>query len=1123
MQSKNGKLYPWRIFLTGLTGYLLAALAGVLAGFVFFRFGVYQWLIHLIPQNQPLVRLLGAILLSFLGVGLAGAVYGFLAGLTLYRVDSQGSRRRYILGGAFAYGITYAILLIPLMLLIAFISQYNQGSMKDPKSFLLLFSMIGGIFGLLSGLILSFVTLKVRYSWLPFLTSLGGGALGGLALGFVIWKHNIFLDQSTRQLQLIFFFFYLALTLSGLVGGLLALAFTWVQRRRVRRIDGKVEPRRTQDAVVITAGFLLLILVFNLTSTLINFVTIHTGTTTTSISSETQGVGWNPPLHLAESNPPTAGSAPDLASGPGDQLAAVWISNQDGSTEVVYSYQTGDETSADAAWSDPINVSRSTTVSRHPQLAIGPDGRVHIVWSEETAPGQWEIRYTWCQADSCGPVETLSSVDKDSCSLPFGAQDWPAIAVDTDGGFAVTWNTGAQLAYILSMEDVSPGGIPAACFGHEIDSGTQPRIAADSEGGFSIVYGTTDPDASAPVNLIKVNAEGVGTETGIGQGRFPEIYQSREGIHLAWCSPEGYLNYTAYQSADASVEAITAPACINRPGILQDSQGKMHLVWYSDQVQDNFGNLKAGHFLYESIQMDGKWSPAAVFAELPQSASPSAASLSGGGLSAIWMDTLASVPALLLASQPLYQCSPDSLNHTGKAILDVVQSGQYHPAGYQSPFCENQFTNFIYMPEPNPAFSNLPVTPNGGFDLLRKYIQQARYELLLSNMQWDPDQDELSPGYQVIEGVADLYKQIQANPSAYPRGLTVRILLGNYPNLATFQYGDQIWNVIDDLRNAGVEKMEDPETGWKLEVANYKGSYPHSHTKFIVIDGKQLMAAGFNVSWLHYPVDHPSGKGDNLTDLGMNVEGPVAQPGMAAFDDEWNGSSQLFCSDLAIGKQADTWKHSCEWKSGNSTHVPEVLKYRPAEESSTAFALYRTDIYKESDHAYESALASAGESIDAIHVNFSGEIQCLLNLIAPDTCTFDDNALPWMKAVLEAVEKNHVKVRVIVENANSNGLENRVGIDMLYQKLDSLGLSDLVEIRFFNGRVHMKTALIDQQMLLVGSQNFHYSSFAPSGLLEFVAATDSQAAIQEYQKMFEYYWTASIPAEDAVWGTTDGE
>jgi phosphatidylserine/phosphatidylglycerophosphate/cardiolipin synthase-like enzyme len=326
--------------------------------------------------------------------------------------------------------------------------------------------------------------------------------------------------------------------------------------------------------------------------------------------------------------------------------------------------------------------------------------------------------------------------------------------------------------------------------------------------------------------------------------------------------------------------------------------------------------------------------------------------------------------------------------------------------------------------------------------------------------------------------------------------------------------------VIEDLRKAGVEKMEDPSVGWKLEVSNYKGSYPHSHTKFIVVDGRQLISAGFNISWLHLPADHESGKGDNLTDMAMLIVGPVAQPALADFDDEWTGSSQLYCSDLKIGEESYTWEKSCEWKIGTVSHMPEVLKVRPVEGGSTAFALYRTDVYKEADHAYDAALASAESSIDAIHVNFSAELICMLNIVAPDTCTYE-NTLPWMQSIVDAVEKNHVKMRVIVENANSNGLENRVGIDILEKELTRLGLQDYVEVRFFNGRMHTKSALIDHQLLIVGSQNFHYSSFAKAGLLEFVAATDSEAAIQEYETMFEYYWAQAIPADEAVWGTTD--
>jgi len=156
-------------------------------------------------------------------------------------------------------------------------------------------------------------------------------------------------------------------------------------------------------------------------------------------------------------------------------------------------------------------------------------------------------------------------------------------------------------------------------------------------------------------------------------------------------------------------------------------------------------------------------------------------------------------------------------------------------------------------------------------------------------------------------------------------------------------------------------------------------------------------------------------------------------------------------------------------------------------------------------------------------VNFSADLICWLEIVAPDFCTFDENALPWMKALVDTIDQNHTRVRVIVENANSNGIENRIGYQLLQDELTRRGLNEYVELRFFDGRVHTKSALIDSQLLFVGSQNFHYSSFGPSGLLEFVTATESSEAIQAYQEMFDYYWELAIPDDQAVWGTTGSE
>ena len=193
---------------------------------------------------------------------------------------------------------------------------------------------------------------------------------------------------------------------------------------------------------------------------------------------------------------------------------------------------------------------------------------------------------------------------------------------------------------------------------------------------------------------------------------------------------------------------------------------------------------------------------------------------------------------------------------------------------------------------------------------------------------WDPsDEDYSNPGSVLAEGVAQLYQKLAENPEQYPRGLTVRILLGNYPTVANLTWGDQIWEAIDDMRHAGVPEMVNEELGWKLEIANYAGVYPHSHTKFVVVDGEYVMAAGFNYGYLHYPRNHPSGKGDDLVDLGMSVVGPVAQVSMSTFDDQWEGANQIHCSDLHPTDGSD-WKSSCQELKGSVSHVPEVMKFR---------------------------------------------------------------------------------------------------------------------------------------------------------------------------------------------------
>jgi phosphatidylserine/phosphatidylglycerophosphate/cardiolipin synthase-like enzyme len=584
--------------------------------------------------------------------------------------------------------------------------------------------------------------------------------------------------------------------------------------------------------------------------------------------------------------------------------------------------------------------------------------------------------------------------------------------------------------------------------------------------------------------------------------------------HRAWCSQEGQIQY---QAGDGVVEQVKYPGCSGAPALALGADSRPHLVWYTTQIRDNNGVERSDSLLVESIRVGNGWSEAAIVARTETAAIPVMASADQGDLVLVWQEQ---DQRLFTALQEVYSCNQGELSDLERLGLESLLSGGTRPEGTQIPYCRNEFNRILYTPNPEPEYSEDLATPNGAFDKVStRIVTEANYEILFTTMQYEPSTAPPSPGDVLAVGVSALYQNVKANPDRYPRGMTVRILLGNYPVMSDLEWGSQIEDVLSDLREAGVEKMVDPAIGWRLEVANFPGTYPHSHTKFIVIDGKQVTGVGFNYGYLHLPKDHPSGKGYDLLDLGMAVSGPVAQEAISAYDDMWAGSNQIHCEEFFPADGSD-WKATCKDLKGVADHVPEVLRYYlPPEGRDNAFSLYRNSVFKEGDEFIATSLASAQHTIDMMEVNFSLDMICMINILFPDVCTID-NALPWMDAMLQAIEENDVRVRVIMENTNSNGLENRVAGKVLMDELKRLGLDHLVELRFYSGKVHAKSMLVDDELLIIGSQNTHYSAWGEQGLNEYSLATDSPAAISEYKALFETKWQESIPFDEAQYGTS---
>jgi phosphatidylserine/phosphatidylglycerophosphate/cardiolipin synthase-like enzyme len=271
------------------------------------------------------------------------------------------------------------------------------------------------------------------------------------------------------------------------------------------------------------------------------------------------------------------------------------------------------------------------------------------------------------------------------------------------------------------------------------------------------------------------------------------------------------------------------------------------------------------------------------------------------------------------------------------------------------------------------------------------------------------------------------------------------------------------------------------------------------------------MGAGFNYGWLHYPREHPSNKGDNLTDLGLIVQGPVAQDALAAYDDLWEGGNQVYCADLSSGTP-ETWQATCDHLKASVSHLPEVMKIAPQGEESNSFSLFRNYNNKVGDQAIAAALANAQETLDIFEVNFSLELICMLDLLNDNICDYD-NRLAYLESIMNAVEQNDVRVRVMVEKSGSNGLENQVTFKEFQRELERRGLEDNVELRWFKDRMHTKAVLIDNELVIVGSQNFHYSAWGEKGLAEYNVVSDDPRAVETFQDMFEYYWEIAIPFE----------
>lgn len=439
------------------------------------------------------------------------------------------------------------------------------------------------------------------------------------------------------------------------------------------------------------------------------------------------------------------------------------------------------------------------------------------------------------------------------------------------------------------------------------------------------------------------------------------------------------------------------------------------------------------------------------------------------------------------------------------------------PVGGQAA-CANVVGPLLFFPQQDVSLGSAaqPSSPHGAFDLLAEQIRGAQREVLLSNMFWDDGPE--APGRVLARAIADLRAQVQRHPERYPRGVVVRLLLGNGIGQGGFDLNPHqgLQALLRSLQAAGLPMPGQPESvaGFHLEVSSWPYLTPHSHVKLLILDGRTALIGGYNVTSQHLPPGMPDSQ--NTHDLALTVSGPAARQAAATFDDLWEHSRRVECR-LQRPTSGPEWYCPPDKINAASTHT--WLTDSMPVGSAWAFPLYRRSGFENADSAIEQLLGAADTQLDLLQSQVSGTFGCTLTWGAPSGCRFPQDALPMWRAVLDAIEQRHIHVRLLIdEDPGTFKIEGQTFVYAMRNVLNERGLSEYFEVRYFSGgRLHSKVILVDKEMAALGSYNLHYSSQGPEGLNEYAVATSDAATVSQLQQLFEAEWKKSKPVTLPWW------
>lgn len=284
-------------------------------------------------------------------------------------------------------------------------------------------------------------------------------------------------------------------------------------------------------------------------------------------------------------------ASPVTAVGPSGRLHAVWVDNRDGPYGVYYS----SSVNGGEAWGSVTSVDGAPADHDHltPDLAVGPDGTVHVAWTDRRGaqPTVWYANNKGKTSGFNGAVR----VD-DAPAGAFAVS--PSLAVATNGSATVAWLDGRDGEARIRMTYSLNGGstwqpskaVPGAA-GDGTSTMSPPDLAireglvavgfTDDEGGSARPYvsmGPSVPGLEAPL-LVET-----GPVTGYASSVVVALDADPSGpVHVAWSRSVVFL--TTY---DPVSDVLSEPRAVLddtswgpyiHHSLAAGDGGAVHLAW----------------------------------------------------------------------------------------------------------------------------------------------------------------------------------------------------------------------------------------------------------------------------------------------------------------------------------------------------------------------------------------------------------------------------------------------------------------------------------------------------------------------------------------------------------------